>query len=452
MTTRLEVNKQALFRDLRYQPHKGQDAVHRSRAPRRILIAGTRFGKSLCASMEAVAAALAPCERSVGWCAAPTFDLADRVFTQIQLIVMRDLAHHIISIKESERRIILRNLGGGISEIRAKTCDNPVSLLGEGLNWLIIDEAARLKPSIWHSHLSQRLIDHRGWALLISTPKGKGWLWDMYMRGQGRDPDYASWRFASSVNPYLDAQLIEAERSRLPERAWREAFGAEFIEGSGSVFRNVRDCATGTFLEPVPDARYAAGLDLAKTEDFTVFVIIDEQKRVVFLDRFHRVDWSIQIARIKAATQRFDDCSVLVDSTGSGEPIYERLCEEDIDAVGYGFTSASKAALINNLALMLEKRELTLPRADLCPELIDELESFEYSVTESGNVRMSAPSGVHDDCVIALALAAWGVKDLEGEGFFEVAYGDEESDDDDEPDAPRPRPAPPIDWPGVVPR
>jgi len=41
--------------------------------------------------------------------------------------------------------------------------------------------------------------------------------------------------------------------------------------------------------------------------------------------------------------------------------------------------------------------------------LIDELEAFEYSVTENGNVRTGAPSGYHDDTVIALALAAWCV-------------------------------------------
>ena len=59
------------------------------------------------------------------------------------------------------------------------------------------------------------------------------------------------------------------------------------------------------------------------------------------------------------------------------------------------------------MALAFEQQRIVLPRPDLAPELIDELESFEYSVTESGNVKMSAPSGVHDDTVIALALAAW---------------------------------------------
>jgi hypothetical protein len=374
----MTLDKPALFRDCGYEPHRGQLAVHRSKAPRRILIAGTRFGKSLCASMEAIAAALEPCERSVGWVCAPTYDLCDRVFTQIQLIAARHLPHRIIAMKDVERRLLLRNMGGGVSELKAKSADNPVSLLGEGLDWLVIDEAARMKPAIWQTHLSQRLIDKKGWALLISTPRGKGWLWDLYQRGQGKDPDYQSWQFPSSVNPHLDASLIEAERARIPERAWREAFGAEFLEGSGSVFRHVREAATGEFREPDRGARYIAGLDLAKVEDFTVLVILDRERRVVFVDRFNRQDWSIQVSRIKAALDRYGRCSVCVDSTGVGEPVYEQLLEAGLNAEPYPFTAASKAALINNLALMLEQRELVLPKPEICPELIDELEAFEY--------------------------------------------------------------------------
>ena len=83
-------------------------------------------------------------------------------------------------MKDNEKRLILRNMAGGLSEIRGKSADNPVSLLGEGLDWVIVDEAARLKPSIWEGHLSQRLIDKHGWALLISTPGGKGYFYDLY--------------------------------------------------------------------------------------------------------------------------------------------------------------------------------------------------------------------------------------------------------------------------------
>ncbi len=404
---RRTVNKARFFKDLGYEPHPGQLAIHESTASRRVVACGVRWGKSLCAAMEAIAASLAPAERSMGWLVAPTYDLADKVFREVELIATRHLRHRIVSLKENERRIVLRNMGGGVSEIRGKSADNPVSLLGEGLDFVIVDEAARMKPSIWESHLSQRLLDRHGWALLISTPRGKGWYFEAFMRGQRGDPDHASWNAPSWSNPHLDRELIEAERTRLPERVFRQEYGGEFIEGAGAVFRGVREIATGSFAEPERDKRYVAGLDLAKVTDFTVLVIMDRDSRVVFVDRFHRQDWAIQVQRLHAATDRYNRCLVLVDSTGAGEPVLESLRQAGLYADPYPFTAATKSALINNLALMIERKELLLPRPELWPEGIDELEAFEDSITEAGTVRTSAPSGIHDDCVIGLALACW---------------------------------------------
>jgi hypothetical protein len=74
---------------------------------------------------------------------------------------------------------------------------------------------------------------------------------------------------------------------------------------------------------------------------------------------------------------------------------------------GYPFTVKSKAALVNNLSLLLEEPEIVLPRVDLWPEGIEELDAFEYLMTDNGSVRTGAPSGMYDDGVVALALAAW---------------------------------------------
>jgi hypothetical protein len=401
------LNRRAFFRDLHYEPHPGQWQVHESQASRRVVACGVRWGKTVCAAMEGLAAAMSPSDRSIGWVVAPTYDLADRVFREIQLIAVQHLRHRIVAMRDSERRLILRNMAGGTSEVRAKSADNPVSLLGEGLDWLIVDEAARLKPSIWQSHLSQRLIDKKGWALLISTPRGKGYFFDLWKRGQDRDDAYASWNQPSWNNPLLDKAVIDAERARLPERVFRQEYGAEFLEGSGAVFRYVREAATGSWLAPEPHRTYKAGLDLAKVEDYTVLAIMNPDRQLVAVDRFHRQDWAVQVQRIKATTDRFNRARMYCDSTGAGEPIYESLLQANCRVDPYPFTQASKAALINNLALLLEQRKIVLPRPELWPEGIDELESFEYAVTEQGNVRTGAPSGSHDDCVIALALAAW---------------------------------------------
>jgi hypothetical protein len=245
---------------------------------------------------------------------------------------------------------------------------------------------------------------------LISTPKGKGYFFDQYQRGQQRDPAYRSWNNPSWTNPHLDRSLIEEQRRQIPERVFAQEYGAQFVEGAGSVFRSVREAATGEWRAPEKGACYFGGLDLAKVEDFTVLVILDKGGQVVATDRFNRADWSIQVQRIRAAAQKYNDVEIHIDSTGAGEPIYEALKKEGCRVRGYSFTHKSKAALIDHLAIKLEKRELVLPRPDLMPEMVDELEAFEYSLTEHGSFRTGAPHGYHDDCVIALALAAWSLK------------------------------------------
>lgn len=408
--SRVRLNPEAVFRDLGYEPHEGQRLVHESLAPRRVLACGVRWGKSLCGAMEAIVAALQPKERSMGWVVGPTYDLADKIFREIVYIVAARLRHRIVTLKEHEKRLVLLNMAGGRSEIRAKSADNPTSLLGEALDWVILDEAARLKPAIWESFISQRLIDRKGWALMISTPKGKGWFYEAFRRGQGHDDAFESWNSPSWLNPHLDAALIEEERDRLPERVFRQEFGGEFLEGSGQVFRNVRERALGAAAVPVPGARYYAGLDLAKVHDYTVLVILNAEREVVYWDRFHRLDWNTQIQRVQVATDRYNRAVITCDATGLGDPLLEMLKRAGCRAEAYPFTAKSKAALVDALAMALEQGQIRLPRPELWPELIDELEGFEYDVTDAGNVRTSAPAGMHDDCVMALGLALWPVR------------------------------------------
>jgi hypothetical protein len=417
----VELDKEALFRALAYEPHEGQWAVHRSKAKRRVWIAGVRTGKSLAAAHEALAAAMEPNKRSVGWIVAPTLDLSEKVFREVVIVAAEKLRHRIIELKQHEKRLLLRNLGGGVSELRGKTSDNPTSLLGEGLSWLIVDECARMRPAIWASYLSQRLIDKDGWALFITTPRGRGWLWDLWKRGQpGGDPDYESWTMPSWANPHLRRELIEAERERLPDAVFRQEYGAEWIEGAGTVLRYVRESATGTWQAPVAGEEYFAGLDLAKVADFTALTIMNERHEVVFVDRFNKLDWGLQVARIKTATANYNNAWTFVDSTGAGEPVYEALCAAGVRAEGYVLTSASKNTIVTNLAMLFEKRAIKLPRYELCPTLIDELEGFEYTVTDAGTVKTGAPSGQHDDHVVSLALAAWAIESAPDFSVYEL--------------------------------
>ena len=114
MTTTSRLSKSKLFRSLGYEPHPGQQLVHESAAPRRVLACGARWGKTLCGAYEALAAALQPCDESVGWIVAPTYDLADRIFRYVHLAILQHLRHRVVTMKEGEKWFVIRNLAGGI--------------------------------------------------------------------------------------------------------------------------------------------------------------------------------------------------------------------------------------------------------------------------------------------------------------------------------------------------
>ena len=228
MTRRLD--KLALFKDLGYEPHAGQLLVHRSQAKGRVLACGSRWGKSLCASMEACAALLEPRDQTLGWLVAPTRDLVDRIFLRVVDTLKARMPHRVLELDLRTQRIVVSNLGGGTSELRGKSADMPVTLLGEALDFLIVDEATRLREEIWQSYLSQRLVDRGGWVLFLSTPNGPGWFHRLYRSGQRkRDADCESWSSPSWTNPQVDAEVIEAERSRLDADVFREQYGGEFV-------------------------------------------------------------------------------------------------------------------------------------------------------------------------------------------------------------------------------
>jgi hypothetical protein len=152
------------------------------------------------------------------------------VFRREHWIILQHLKHRVIESNERERWLKVCNLSGGTSEVRAKSADQPVSLLGEGLDWLIVDEAAHLQRFVWEEALAPRLVDKLGWALLLSTPQGCNWFFRSYRLGQKkRDPDYESWSSPSWVNPHLSAEAIEAERSRLSPASFAQEFGAVFV-------------------------------------------------------------------------------------------------------------------------------------------------------------------------------------------------------------------------------
>ena len=88
-----------------------------------------------------------------------------------------------------------------------------------------------------------------------------------------------------------------------------------------------------------------------------------------------------------------------------GEPIVETLQRMSLPVYPFQTNNASKAAVIDALSLAFEREELRVLEDEV---LLGELLAFQAERLPSGLMRYSAPEGMHDDCVISLALAWHG--------------------------------------------
>jgi hypothetical protein len=231
-----KLDKAGLFKQLGYAPHPGQRAVHDCAASRRVLGCGARWGKSTVAAVEALCGLLAPTAPSRGWLVAPTYDLADQLLAGVLQYVEAHLAHRVIESSPRARKLVLRNLAGHAALLECRSCERPSNLVGAGLDWMIIDEAARVRDELWDTALSQRLTDRNGWLLACSTPRGcRGWFFDAYTRAIEGDLDYAAWSRPTEENSRIDPAVIEKERERLDRNAFHQEYRGEFIPDHGRV-------------------------------------------------------------------------------------------------------------------------------------------------------------------------------------------------------------------------
>lgn len=334
------------------------------------------------------------------WWVAPSFPQSSMAWRELKA-----LAAQIPEKVVREDMRLIRLPGGG--EIMVKSADAPDSLRGEGLDLVVLDEAAFIPEPVWTDALRPTLSDRKGAALFISTPQGKNWFYHAWLRGiDAERSDWQSWQYPTSDNPLIDPSEIEAARETLPERVFRQEYLADFIDDAGAVFRYVRAAATALLQrEAVAGHSYTFGCDWAKANDFTVIAVYDRTlQAIVALDRFNQIDYTVQISRLEALAARFRPVKIVAETNSMGDVLIEQLRRKQLPVVPFTTTAHTKQEVIEGLAVALEQGEITIIPD---PVLISELEAYSLERTSSGNIRYSAPPGLHDDTVMAVAMARW---------------------------------------------
>jgi hypothetical protein len=395
----MSMSKSSLSVRLR-KPHSAQQQILSEARRFNVLDCGRRFGKTEFGIHQAITMALRG--YPVAWYA-PVYRDAMDVWRALKL-TLRGITK---TKNETEKRIEL--ITGGTIEVW--TLNDPDNSRGRKYKRVIIDEAAKI-PHLsvaWNETIRATLTDYKGDAWFLSTPKGRNFFWQLYQRGldSARYPEWQSWHRPTTDNPFIDPDEVEAARHEMPERAFQQEYLAEFLDDGGAVFRNLRACTTSEYSEPSPEYRYVFGVDWGKSHDFTVIVVMDHSGRMVTMERFNQIGWSLQRGRLLALADKWQPDAIWAELNSIGDPNVEALQDEGLPVYGFQTTAQSKTPLIDSLALAFERAEIGIIDE---PVLLSELQSYSMERLLSGRFRYSAPEGMHDDTVIALALAWHGVQ------------------------------------------
>ena len=357
---------------------------------------GRRFGKNIL--LQDLAIETASLSLPVGW-GAPVYKQTLDDYRNIDNMLAPIIANR------SKQEMRLELVGGGSIEFHS--LDKPDNIRGKKYARFIVNEAAFVPNllDIRNFIITPTLIDMRGDEYYAGTPKGMNGFYALY--NQAGD-DWQHWKMSSYENPHVPKDELDQLRNVMTERAFMQEIMAEFLEDGAGIFRSVRAAATSEPLERgIAGRQYVIGADWARSNDATVFKVMDAlERREVYSDRMLNTDFASQRLRLKAITEKFNNAVVIAEQNSIGQPQIEELQRMGVYVQGFLTTSATKAEIVQSLELAFERGEIRILNDEIT---INELMAFAGERMPSGMMRYEAPEGMHDDTVIALALAWHGI-------------------------------------------
>lgn len=239
------VKREILFEQIGYAPHSfAQASIHSSLARFRIPTCGRRWGKSLSAGHEMSAYMFTPESRY--WIVGPSYRLAEKEFRVvyddlIRKLGMRSQVKASYNVQQGQMRIEIPKINTILEVVSAERAD---SLVGEGLDGVIMSEAALHKQSTWSQYIEPALSDKRGWAIFPSTPRGYNWYQGLWQLGQDSTfTDYESWRFPTWTNTAMypggrEDEEIKRIESTVSKPYFLQEYAAEFTAFEGQIYED----------------------------------------------------------------------------------------------------------------------------------------------------------------------------------------------------------------------
>lgn len=362
-------------------------------------------------------------EGTKNYCLSPTLKQGKKVYKTVTKALTK--AKLIKSANGSDLSIVLKNE----SEINFKSAEQNEALRGETVTGLLcIDEMAYIPDDVYDI-IKPWTTFHKAVTLMVSTPFIKeGYFWQYYNYGLEHTHntvsiDWCDEMFKDDMDKLLPKELLDEYEQLMPKKAFLTEFKGLFIDGGGLVFDFFKDVQMDVKI--ATNDKLYVGIDWSNqtAKDYTVVSMLNQKCQQVKLSYWNDLTPLKQIDKVYAELEPYlDQIQAIVCETNSlGTPytdlLKERLQDRHKNKVKEFVTSnQSKNDLVGKMQVALEQKTITL--------LTDKKQEREFSYyaceynPQTKTITYNAPSGLHDDTVMATMFALYGFNEYKTSGVY----------------------------------
>ena len=383
-----------------FTPHIGQKQVITAFADSKhkfgIMASPRQFGKSLLGQNLLLYWLLREPGQKGAWIS-PIYNQSKKVFQELT-----NAAHGLIQHKNKADLSITFINGSTLLFLSAERFD---SIRGFSFTHLVVDEGAFIKEQAINEAILPTLTAIGKKCFIISTPKGKNWFYNYYMRGNQENETYISFKGDTTDNPYADQEFIAEQRRSLPGDIYKQEYLAEFTDAGSEVFRGLDLVCKVNQFDTTSRERCFFGIDTGLSNDYSALSIQNEIGKVIYMEKRNGENISDIANHFISILSRFNVVGGYVETNGIGAAMYDLVKPKQRKAQKFTTTQDSKTTIVRALIEDIEQENVELPSKEFYPDLYKEMTLYTYKLGNNGKLSFTHPNGGHDDLVDALMLS-----------------------------------------------
>lgn len=204
-----------------YEPRPAFTRFHQRHQRFSSLVCHRRAGKTVACVGDLVAKALHTKKKNARYAYIAPFY---RQAKDVAWVYLKEMTENVaVKVREADLRIELPN-GAWITLYGA---DNPDALRGLYFDGVILDEFGDCRPSLWAEVVLPTLMDRKGWAVFIGTPKGKNHFYHINERSKKEDK-WFHMTLKASESGLLDPEDLQEMRYQMTEDQYLQEMECSF--------------------------------------------------------------------------------------------------------------------------------------------------------------------------------------------------------------------------------